>query len=93
MATKKKKSQLLKNLNKNKTVKKIKKSKAFKQIEKNKKFISLTILILALGIGGFFLAKRYRGLVVAAVVNKTPITRWKLNQTMTTRYGHPVLEE
>ena len=93
MATKKKKSQLLKNLNKNKTVKKIKKSKAFKQIEKNKKFISLTILILALGIGGFFLAKRYRGLVVAAVVNKTPITRWKLNQTMTTRYGQPVLDE
>lgn len=93
MAKKKKKSQLLKNLNKNKTVKKIKKSKVFKQAEENKKFISIVLLILVLGIGSFYLAKRYRGLVVAAVVNKTPITRWKLNQTMTTRYGQPVLDE
>ncbi len=93
MASKKKKSQLLKNLTDNKTVKKIKKSKVIKQVEKNKKFISLVLLILVLGIGSFFLAKRYRGKVIAAVVNKTPITRWKLNQTMATRYGQPVLDE
>lgn len=76
-----------------KFLKTIKKHKLYKTVTKNSRFIALTALVLALGIGGFFLAQKYRGLVIAAVVNKTPITRWQLNQTLANRYGQPVLDE
>lgn len=50
-------------------------------------------IVVLLGITIFLTAQHYRGLVIAAIVNKTPITRWELNQALTSRYGDAVLEE
>lgn len=59
----------------------------------NLKFLVQLVIILALGTGLFLLASRYRGYVIAAVVNRTPISRWQLNQVLASRYGKPVLDE
>ena len=57
------------------------------------RFLTSVILVILFGISMFYLAKRYRGMVIAATVNKTPISRWQLNKTLTARYGSAVLEE
>ncbi len=49
--------------------------------------------VALLGVGIFFLAQKYRGVFVAAMVNTKPITRWELNSKLTDRYGQTVLEE
>lgn len=59
----------------------------------NLKFLAQLLVVLALGTGLFLVATKYRGLVVAAMVNRTPISRIQLNQVLTRRYGKPVLDE
>lgn len=54
--------------------------------------LGLAIVVLS-GIALFLVAQRYRGLLIAGTVNKTPITRWELNKILTNRYGDAVLEE
>jgi len=56
-------------------------------------FVTSVAIVVLAGLSLFFLAQRYRGLVIAGVVNKTPITRWQLNKVLTNRYGEAVLEE
>jgi hypothetical protein len=55
-------------------------------------FVKLAVLVLV-GISVFWLVRKYRGEVVAAMVNKTPISRFELNQTLARRYGAEVLDE
>jgi foldase protein PrsA len=57
------------------------------------RFLTSVVLVVLLGTAVFYLAKRYRGLVIAGIVNKTPITRWELNKTLSRRYGQAVLDE
>lgn len=59
----------------------------------NLKFLAQLLIVLALGTGLFLLASKYRGLVVAAMVNRTPISTMQLNQVLTRRYGKSVLDE
>lgn len=54
--------------------------------------LGFAIVVLS-GIALFLIAQRYRGLLIAGTVNKTPITRWELNKVLTNRYGDAVLEE
>ena len=54
--------------------------------------LGLAIVVLS-GVALFLVAQRYRGLLIAGTVNKTPITRWELNKILTNRYGDAVLEE
>lgn len=54
--------------------------------------LGFAIVVLS-GIALFLVAQRYRGLLIAGTVNKTPITRWELNKVLTNRYGDAVLEE
>ena len=54
--------------------------------------LGLAIVVLS-GVALFLVAQRYRGLLIAGTVNKTPITRWELNKVLTNRYGDAVLEE
>lgn len=67
---------------------------AMKSLNKiNWKFLSRVALIVVIGLALFLLAKKYRGLVLAGVVNKTPVTRWELNQAMTEQYGKQVFDQ
>ena len=59
----------------------------------NPRFVLNLIIIILIGVTVFLLAKRYRSLVIAGVVNKSPITRMELNQVLTKRYGKAVLDE
>lgn len=59
----------------------------------NWKFLSRVALVVVIGLALFLLAKKYRGLVLAGVINSTPITRWQLNQVMSDRYGKTTFEE
>src|SRR4030065_1606935 len=59
----------------------------------NFKFISKVTAIVLLGLALFLLAQKYRGFVIAGIVNKTPITRWQLNQELVKRYGQEVFYE
>jgi FKBP-type peptidyl-prolyl cis-trans isomerase (trigger factor) len=51
------------------------------------------ILVIALGVVVFLLIQKNRGLFVAGTVNKSPISRWELNQKMAEKYGSATLEE
>lgn len=51
------------------------------------------LLVILIGIAIFLIAQRYRGVLVAAFVNKTPITTLELHQVLSRRYGKAVLEE
>lgn len=51
------------------------------------------ILVIAIGVVVFLLVQKYRGLFVAGMVDKSPISRWELNQKMTEKYGTQTLEE
>lgn len=59
----------------------------------NFKFVSKVVAIVAVGLVLFFLATRFKGLVIAGIVNKKPIFRNELNQTLAKRYGKVVLDE
>lgn len=69
------------------------KSSMMKKFNLTPVFVAQTLLVVILGIAVFLLAQKYRGFVIAGIVNKTPITRWELNQTLTNRYGKAVLDE
>lgn len=60
---------------------------------RRRRLLPLLLLIILLGTALFFLAQRYRGQLVAAFVNRTPITRFELNRVLTQRYGQAVLDE
>lgn len=77
----------------NKKVTNLKESQAAKTLSLNKKFIFQVLMIMILGTGVFFFAKKYRGLFLAGTVNTKPITRWELNKAMTKQYGKQVLDE
>ena len=69
-------------------------AKTTKKLSGNKmNFIAKVLLVVIIGVALFMLANKYRGLVLAGVVNKTPITRWQLNQAMAKRYGKTTLDE
>ena len=51
------------------------------------------LLVVLVGAAIFLVAQRYRSVVVAAFVNKTPITTLELHQVLSRRYGKAVLEE
>ena len=51
------------------------------------------VTAVIVGVLLFSLAKQYRGLVLAAVVNKTPITTFELNSILVKRYGQSTLDE
>ena len=50
-------------------------------------------LVLLTGVIVFLIASRYRGLVLAGIVNKQPVWRMSLNQALVKRYGKAVVEE
>ncbi len=54
-------------------------------------FVKLVVVVL-IGVSLFWIARKYRGSVIAATVNKTPILRYQLNQTLEKRYGKDELE-
>lgn len=64
-----------------------------KKVGKKMNFVAKVLLVVIIGAALFMLANKYRGLVLAGIVNKTPITRWELNQQMTKRYGKTTLDE
>lgn len=59
----------------------------------NRPFLINLFLVILVGTTIFYLSKQYRGMIIAAVVNKNPISRFQLNQTLVNRYGDAVLEE
>lgn len=59
----------------------------------NIKFLTSFILVVLVGAILFYGARRYRGFILAGMVNKTPITRWELNKVLSRRYGQAVMEE
>lgn len=77
----------------NKKVTTNKENNATKRPSLNNKFIFQIFIIIVLGTGVFFFAKKYRGLFLAGTVNTTPITRWELNKAMAKQYGKQVLDE
>jgi parvulin-like peptidyl-prolyl isomerase len=52
----------------------------------------LVILVL-IGVSVFWLVRKYRGSIIAAVVNKTPILRLELNQVLMEKYGKQELDQ
>jgi len=50
-------------------------------------------LVILLGIGAYYLAKKYRGYIIAGSINTTPITRFELNKKLVERYGQATLQE
>lgn len=59
----------------------------------NVNFLTKVIALVVVGLALFMLAQKYKGLVVAGIVNKTPITKIQLNQMLVKRYGKAVFEE
>ena len=59
----------------------------------NTRFIVNLLLVLLVGATIFFFAKRYRSFFISGMVNKSPISRFELNQVLVKRYGRTVLEE
>jgi foldase protein PrsA len=60
---------------------------------KDQRFLIQILLVVAVGVLVFFLAKKYRRFFLAGTVNTTPISRWQLNQRLVDQYGEQVLEE
>ena len=64
---------------------------------KKKKFNPILLvkilLVIAVGVVVFLLVQKNRGLFVAGMVNKSPISRMELNQKMVEKYGTQTLEE
>lgn len=56
-------------------------------------FLSKIGALVAIGLILFVLAQKYRGLVLAGIVNRSPIWRTQLNQQMSKRYGKMVMDE
>lgn len=56
-------------------------------------FIVKLIVLVLIGVAIFWIVRKYRGSIIAATVNKTPILRYQLNQKLVDRYGKAVLEE
>jgi len=59
----------------------------------NTNFIIKVAIIAIIGTGIYFGAQKYRGLVLAGMVNSSPITRWELNSAMSDKYGKQTFEE
>lgn len=57
------------------------------------KFPFLLAVVILIGVGGFLLAKKYKGLVVAGVVNTQPITRMQFEKVLVGRYGQQAFDE
>ncbi len=51
------------------------------------------ILVIILGVLSYLFATKYRSLIIAGTVNKTPITRFELNRVMAEKYGKQTLED
>lgn len=56
-------------------------------------FVIKIALIVLVGAGVFFLAQKYRGLVIAGVVNNHVVYKWDLNSRLNNRYGATALDE
>lgn len=70
------------------------KQSEIKSIKKNNLgFVIKLLVVILIGSGVFFLAQKYRGLVIAGVVDGHPITRWELNARLYNRYGKTALDE
>jgi parvulin-like peptidyl-prolyl isomerase len=52
--------------------------------------VKVAIIVIVIGLVAIFVSNK--GLLVAAVVNGTPIYRWQLNSVMTSRYGQQTLD-
>lgn len=59
----------------------------------SRRFVLNLLLVILVGATIFLLAKRYRGMFIAGIVNKSPISRFELNKVLVDRYGSTVLEE
>lgn len=59
----------------------------------NPKFITYLVIVILLGVALFLLAKKYRGLVIAGMVNTTPVTRMELEKALVDRYGKATLDD
>lgn len=57
------------------------------------KFFTYLIIIVLLGTAFFLLAKKYRGLVIAGMVNTTPISSFELQKALVQRYGKATLDD
>lgn len=59
----------------------------------NLPFAVKLIIIVLIGVSIFWLVRKYRGSIIAGVVNKTPILRYELNQKLVARYGTTTMDE
>ena len=59
----------------------------------NSKFITYLAIVILLGIALFLMAKKYRGLVIAGMVNTSPVTRMELQKVLVERYGKATLDD
>jgi len=59
----------------------------------NSKFITYLAIVILLGIALFLMAKKYRGLVIAGMVNTSPVTRMELQKVLIERYGKATLDD
>lgn len=58
--------------------------------------LNLTMKVLGLAVVGvalFLFAQKYRGLVIAGMVNSKPVTRMELNSRLMAKYGKATLDE
>ena len=70
------------------------KQSEIKAVKKNNLgFVIKLILVILVGTGIFLLAQKYRGLVIAGVVNNRPVSKWELNARLNNRYGKTALDE
>lgn len=56
-------------------------------------FIIKLLLIILVGSGVFLLAQKYKGVVIAGVINNHPVSRLELNSRLMNRYGKTALDE
>lgn len=56
-------------------------------------FAAKLVVIVLIGVSVFWLVRKYRGSIIAGVVNKTPILRYELNQKLVARYGKTTMDE
>ena len=65
-----------------------------KEVKKNNLgFVIKLLAVVIVGAGVFFLAQKYRGVVIAGSVNNHTITKWALNERLSTRYGQTAFDE
>ncbi|MBI1872002.1 hypothetical protein HYS10_01140 [Candidatus Collierbacteria bacterium] len=57
------------------------------------KFFTYLVIVVLLGTALFLLAKKYRGLVIAGMVNTTPISSFELQNALVDRYGKATLDD